>query len=317
MPERGYIDHWRPQQPTREFLAIVNTILTTYREQLPLTLRQIYYRLVAVHNYPKTRSFYDNLSRILTTARRARWKTDEGRLLFNAMRDDSLIESIPDFYRSERSFWDAVKNTGKHLRLDRMQGQQRRLVLWCEAAGMVPQLERIADPYGIAVYCSGGFDRVTGKRDIGRRLALSRQPVTIIHIGDHDPSGIHVFEAMGEDIIAFARDINPRVDIEVVRLAITPAQAAAYGVPDNGPPSANDKRRFDYFATRCSSITGTEYEDCDPHITWQAEGLDPATLAALVREAIEARFDRAVYAAILEEEEKLRAIISAKLAALG
>jgi len=48
---------------------------------------------------------------------------------------------------------------------------------WCEASGMVPQLQRIADPFGIGVYSSGGFDSVTAKHQIAR--LWTGAPVTV------------------------------------------------------------------------------------------------------------------------------------------
>src|SRR5262245_4214059 len=34
-------------------------------------------------------------------------------------------------------------------------GQERRVAIWCEAQGMVPQLRRVADPYGVPVVSGG------------------------------------------------------------------------------------------------------------------------------------------------------------------
>jgi hypothetical protein len=119
---RGYIDNWRPQRKTVEFLGKINAIITEYIEQLPLTLRQIYYRLVARYDYPKTRNGADNLSRRLTTARRARWRTNEGELLFDVIRDDNLTEAKPFFFASEKDYWERITGEVQGLRLDRMVG---------------------------------------------------------------------------------------------------------------------------------------------------------------------------------------------------
>jgi hypothetical protein len=51
---------------------------------------------------------------------------------------------------------------------------------------MVPQIERIADPYGISVQSAGGFDSLTGKHDLALRLG-EWPAVQILHIGDYDP----------------------------------------------------------------------------------------------------------------------------------
>ena len=210
---------------------------------------------------------------------------------------------------------------GKQFRLDRQRDQGQRFMLWCEASGVVPQLQRVAEPYGIDVYCSGGFDKVTGKREIGIAFATLQQPVTVLHIGDHDRSGVHIFEALAGDIIAFAdaeaaaRDLELS-DIEFVRQAITPDLAAQYDVPDNGAPNPNDKRRFDRYAVRCASGGDPEYRGCDPRVTRQAEGLDPATLAALIGDAITKRTDSAVYDAVLDHEDAVQTAIATKLANL-
>ena len=112
--------------------------------------------------------------------------------------------------------------------------------------------------------------------------------ITVLHLGDHDPSGVHVFSSLAEDIEEY------NGDVEFVRLAVTPEQARLYGLP-SAPPKATDNRRFD----------GDE--------TWQCEALDPRTLAEIVRTAIEQRLDRPVYDAVLDEEFKARQVVLAAL----
>ena len=41
---KGYAD-WRPHKKTRLILEQVEAVLTDYREHLPLTIRQVFYRL--------------------------------------------------------------------------------------------------------------------------------------------------------------------------------------------------------------------------------------------------------------------------------
>lgn len=207
----------------------------------------------------------------------------------DAIRDDGFVSEQPPFYESVDDFFAVVVNMAIELRLDRQKGQKRRLLLWCEASGMVPQLAGVADPFGVEVYPSGGFDSLTDKHRIGELWAGSA--VTVLHIGDHDPSGVHVFSSLAEDIEAFAGG----GDVEFIRLAVTPEQAATFNLP-SAPPKASDRRRFE----------GEE--------TWQAEALDPRTLADIVTAAIEERIDRAIYEAVLEEKEKARQAVLSRLA---
>jgi hypothetical protein len=274
---RGFIKRWTPRPETHALLDTIAAVLADYAAQLPLTLRQLFYVLVGRHGYEKTEGAYGRLGETLNKARRAEF------VAMDAIRDDGFTHHEAQWFRNAEHFLDGVRTTAQSLRLDRQQGQQRRLVLWCEAAGMAPQLARVADPYGIEVCSSGGFDSLTDKHRIA--ALWTDEPVTVLHIGDHDPSGVHCFSSLAEDIAAFAEHYGG--DIEFVRLAVTPEQAAQYRL-QSAPPKATDRRRFD----------GNE--------TYQAEALDPRDLAAIVRDAIQARLDRAIYEAILVEEEKAR-----------
>jgi hypothetical protein len=44
---RGFIDHWAPRPETHELLGKILRVLDHYVGQLPLTIRQIFYILVA------------------------------------------------------------------------------------------------------------------------------------------------------------------------------------------------------------------------------------------------------------------------------
>jgi hypothetical protein len=152
---RGFIDDWRPRTETRQLLDQVQGVLDEYRDQLPLTLRQIFYRLVGAHAYEKTELAYKQLTEALNRARRARV------IEMSAIRDDGFTSNRPLYFESAEDFLDAVAGWAEEFRLGRQKGQKRRLVLWCEASGMVPQFARVAAPFGIEVCSSGGFDGLT------------------------------------------------------------------------------------------------------------------------------------------------------------
>jgi len=175
-------------------------------------------------------------------------------------------------------------------RLDRQIGQAARLVIWCEAQGMVPQLERVTEPYSVPVFSSGGFDSLTVKYQAAAEFARSDR-VTVLHIGDHDPSGVHVFGSLDEDVGAFVEAHGGYA--EFVRLAVTPDQIEQYGLP-TAPAKWTDRRAF----------TGE---------TVQAEALPPDTLADIVRDAIAERIDDDTYRRTVERERKQRAALMAWL----
>ena len=139
---RGYAD-WRPQPRTRVLLAQVAEILAEYRDHLPLTVRQVFYRLVAAHGYEKTERGYQRLCEHLVRARRARM------IPFEHIRDDGVITISMDWFGSPEDFWDDAGRRARQYRRDRQAGQPRRLELWCEGAGMAPQLARVADEFSV------------------------------------------------------------------------------------------------------------------------------------------------------------------------
>ena len=68
---RGYIKDYNPQARTRLLLVQAQLVLEEYREYWPLTCRQIYYRMIGVHDYEKTDAAYGRLCHHLANARRA------------------------------------------------------------------------------------------------------------------------------------------------------------------------------------------------------------------------------------------------------
>jgi hypothetical protein len=296
--DRGFIE-WRPQRRSLELLTKIEAIIADYAQAL--TLRQVFYRLVARFGYPKSEHSkrtglandqpYARLGDLVVKARRSR------RIAMAAIRDDTSTRFEPITYAGIEDFLTDAKARVEHFRLDRQKGQRRRLVVICEAGGMAPQLYYgVTERYGIPVLPSGGFDSVTEKHSYAEEWSTRDQPTTVLHIGDYDESGETMFDALAEDIGAFTADYGG--DVEFVRVAVTPEQMRELALP-SVPPNPNDNRG--------RGITET----------WQAEALDPNDLARILEDAILARFDLAIYHAVLDEEERRRRELIELLSGLG
>jgi hypothetical protein len=274
---RGFVTLWRPQAKTKSRLVQVSEVVAEYRKYLPLTCRQIFYRLVGAYSYPKTERSYKNLCDMLVMARRAQM------FEFSHIRDDDA--PLPRFigFDDVGEFVGMVSDMAGRLHLDR-QARTRPgpyVVVLCEARGMVPQLERVAGEFSVPVLGSGGFDSLTFKFTFARWVASLGRPVEVLHIGDHDPSGVHVFSNFGEDVGAFVAHFGGEVSLS--RLVVIPGQAIAWGLP-TAPRKKTDRRRFD-------GIGG------DPDATVQAEAVPPDILSATLRDALEDRISAEVRAA--------------------
>src|SRR5262249_53892472 len=270
---------------TLALLELVRAVLTEYAEYLPLTLRQIFYRLVGAHGYEKTEQAYDRLGEHLNRARRARIVS------MSAIRDDGGVVSKPNGWDSDEHFVRTIRAMAERFKLDRCAGQRKRQIVICEAAGMVPQLERVAHPLGATVMSGGGFDSLTDKHNFAAALAGHDRPTEVLHIGDHDPSGGHMFLAFLEDIEAFCRDLGGNATF--TRLAVTPKQIERYRLP-TAPPKSTDRRAF-------------RGQTC------QAEALAPDVLAAILRTALEVNIDHRVLRRVLRSEKAIRRDLTRRL----
>jgi len=83
---------------------------------------------------------------------------------------------------------------------------------------------------------------LTFKHGFAVEVSKSDRPFEVLHVGDHDPSGGHMFVTMKEDVEAFVSDLGGRVTF--TRVAVTPAQVAQYALPTAPPqPAARGARR--------------------------------------------------------------------------
>jgi hypothetical protein len=283
---RGMAD-WKPQPHVQAVMGQVEEVLEEYEEHLPLTIRQIFYRLVGKYGFEKTETAYNRLAEYLNRARRS------GRIPFEHIRDDGVSSSKAGGFESADAFVRGVLGAARSFRLTRLDGQHQHVEIWAEAAGMVPQVSRVSHEYGIDAYSSSGFNSTTVKRAIAERLAYEERSV-VLHIGDLDPSGVAIFDSLSEDVEALAEAIDPAAWVSFERVAVTPEQVEEYGLPGS-PPKRTDRR---------SNYQGQ---------TVQAEALPPSVLAELVRAAIFEHIDEGTWRETLEHEVLERAALVERL----
>jgi hypothetical protein len=248
---RGYAP-WDPKPATMEIVNRVIGIIAEYA--IAITIRQIFYRLIGKYAYEKTEQFYDRLVDYLNRARRA------GIIGWDSIRDDGdIVPAIPGFTGPD-DFWEAVNGWAEDYFVT--PDSDTYVEIWVEAAGMVPQIEAVANPFGVRVIPGGGFSSTSARRRAARRLIEmieAGKRVVVLLIGDFDPSGGSIMDVLAEDVIAFGAD-----EVEFVRLAVTEEQARQYNLI-SAPQKEHDKR-------------GEHMPE-----TWQAEALDPDVLAEIVR----------------------------------
>jgi hypothetical protein len=281
---RGYISDYKPSAETRRLLADVEAVLEEYRDHWPLAVRQIFYRLIGAHGYDKSERFYGRLCHHLANARRGR------AIPFEAIRDDGVSTVILEHFTDADEFRSVMRHKAQNYRGNLMAGQPFHVEVWCEAAGMLPQLAKVAHAYSVQVYSSSGFDSLTAKKRLAERICEIGKPAIILHLGDFDPSGASMFDVIGEDVGKFVEADRPHgmVTVEFRRVALTAEQVESYALP-TAPAKATDSRAKAWSGETC-----------------QLEALAPDQIADLLREAIDRIVDRDLINLDLEDEAEER-----------
>ena len=248
----------------------------------PVTLRQLFYRLVAAQVLRNTQADYTHLSHRTAEARRSGDFPD-------------LIDNTRKIRRP--AFWDGPRDALQALvtqyRRDRTEGQENVVYLGVEKAGMVAQLDLWFSDRGLPILPLGGYSSQTFTADVAKDIKRQGRPAVLIYAGDFDPSG--------EDI---PRDFAERVrcfDV-VERIALTPEQVDEYELPVAMGKETDSRARS--FAARHGRLVQVELDALAPDVLRHlyedalARFLDTSTMNdAIHRE----REDRAALARLQEE----------------
>ena len=187
------------------------------------TLRQIFYRLVALLLLPNTKSSYKSFSRALTRARER--KVIDPLALADRKRESSLgdfgWDSPQGFVEDQK---EAFATSWQRYTRPLWTNQQIVPVIWLEKDALFPAVCQIADRYRVKVFESMGYSSCTQLYEAVPELQSVN--VLILHLGDYDPSG--------EDI---ARSLIERLEkygagpLKYISLALTENQAIDYRLP--------------------------------------------------------------------------------------
>ena len=282
----GYIAEWRPYRKRQIMLGQVQQILDEYRAHLPLTVRQVYYRMIAHYRHPKGKRFETTLGELLVDARRAR------EIPFEATRDDGITRGGGQWVDSLGQTLANADAWLTHHDLNRQTDQRLRIEVWCEAAGMIPQLQRVTSEHSIPVYSCGGFNSLTAIRQIDDDVIADGRDTCLLHLGDYDPSGVSIYERVIRDVRAFLADDAPDVEFAGVPVALTESQIEQHGLPLD-PITTKDSRSLVW-------LKQGKTHKCE------LEALAPNEIAAALRDAIEQHIDSDLLRTVVERQRTER-----------
>jgi len=247
-----------------ERIAQVNGIIVEYLAQgFKLTLRQLYYQLVARALIPNTVQSYKGLGEVVNDGRLA------GLIDWDAIEDRTRNLQSGSHWSSPHSI---VRACAGQYAVDLWEGQENYVEVWVEKEALIGVLEGVCIELDVPYFACKGYTSQSemwgaSQRLIGREEAGKR--TIIIHLGDHDPSGIDM-----------TRDIQDRLNlfgstVHIQRIALNFDQV------DNLPPNpakVTDSRYEGYRA-----LYGDE--------SFELDALEPRVIVGLIQDTVDDLID--------------------------
>lgn len=222
-----------------------------------ITLRQLYYQLVQRGIIPNTVRSYKNLGAIVNDAR------------LNGTIDWLHIRDITRGLE-RRAFWespqDALQSIAAQYHEDFWAKQDCRIEIWVEKDALTSVIEPTAQKLDVPLLSCRGYTSQSTMWEAAQRLMKFReagQELIILHLGDHDPSGIDMTRDIKERLEMFMGE-----ELDLRRIALNMDQIRRYNPPPN-PAKITDIRYKGYVKRFGES-------------SWELDALSPEILDALI-----------------------------------
>jgi hypothetical protein len=259
---------------TLAMIEKIEAIVESYQQQgYTLTVRQLYYQLVARAEIENTVKSYHRIVNILNDAR------------MSGLIDWAAIEDRTRSFR-RRTRWQSgaqiLHGAAHSFHKDMWEDQETRPFVVIEKEALVGVLEGVTHQYDTPLLAARGYPSASVlydfvKNDIVPSIKQG-QVIKIIHLGDHDPSGIDMTRDLRERVMIFTRGSN---EVEVDRIALNMDQVEEQQPPPN--PAKTTDARFE------------GYEREFGRESWELDALEPAYLTGLVKGKIEAEIDTSAW----------------------
>lgn len=272
---------------SRKVIRQANTILNEYQARgFVLTLRQLYYQFVHRGFIPNQQKEYKRLGSIINDARLA------GQIDWDMIEDRTRGLISHPSWESPADVIDAISHG---FTMDIWASQLFRPEVWIEKEALTGVIEPICREYRIPYFACRGYTSQSEQWRAGHRLRrhLREQRVLVLHLGDHDPSGIDMTRDNMERLYLFSRTSH----IRIKRIALNMSQVEEHNLAPN-PAKADDSRFAGYV-----DIYGEE--------SWELDALDPTVIEDLIRAEIEPLIDWDRWNAVLAAEEESKRVMAA------
>lgn len=262
----------------------VNGILEEYeRQDFRLTLRQLYYQLVARDYIENSLRSYKNLGSLVSNARQA------GLIDWDMIEDRGRETVINAHWENPAEI---VRAAARSFRIDKWKFQDYHIEVMVEKDALSGILEPVCRELDIRLTANKGYSSSSTMYEIGKRLEEMEsrgKSITVLYLGDHDPSGIDMTRDVEDRLEMYSNNCS----VEVIRLALNFDQVQKWRPPEN--PAKTTDSRYDAY----KKLYGTS--------SWELDAVEPKRLADLVRDIVYERRDESLWDETIAEERRMLA----------
>jgi len=273
-----------PRNNTREMAEHCLRVIDDLRDDLPLTVRQIYYRIVTRGLIKNEHGSYKKISVIVTKLR------ESGILPWNTIIDRTRYTILPQ--TGGATVEDYVKDHLKipaNYKIDLLKGQNNYCEIILEKDAISSLIAPICNELQTPLTVSKGHLSATFTHKIALRMfeqyRLGKK-IFILYLGDFDPSGLAIPRSIETNI----KEQIP-TPFEFKRIAILPEQILKYKLTPN--KIGNGEGRESYQAKESdANFKRWALEYGENHPTFEIDSFDIRDLKKIVREAILSYYDK-------------------------
>ncbi len=263
-----------------EFIkTAIKRVLAT--DETPMTVRQVFYRLVSLGVIDKTENEYKStVCRLLADMRR------DGDIPYSWIADNTRWMRKPATYSNLEQ---AVQETAQFYRRRLWDDQEVYVEVWLEKDALSGVLYPITSQYDVPLMVTRGYPSLSFLHSAAEGILYEDKPTFLYYVGDHDPSGVHIPQKVEADL----REMAAGAEIHFERIAVNVDQIEALNLPTR-PTKKTD--------TRSKTFKGASVE---------ADAIPPADLRSLVETAITQHINERVFVHTKVAERSERELLKA------
>jgi hypothetical protein len=270
-----------PKAETVRTRRLIEAALHILSEEQPMTVRQLFYRLVSNQHIENDRQDYQKVSRVMTAAR------DDGRCPFAWIVDRSRPEYRVNVWEDPTGYAETVKRS---YRKDYWAMQPGHCEIWTEKDAIIGSIQVVTNDLGVTVRVCRGFLSTTKAHEIAEHFDAISKSITIFYLGDHDPSGRTIEADLTARISTYASHA-----FALKRLAIFAGDIRKFNLPPLRVKMTDSRAKgfLSKYSNACVEL----------------DALPPTELRRRIRKAIEQLIDKTLWdRAVMVEKAEIKSI---------